>query len=549
MALHKIKPFRHFIVYLANSIIPKMPKAQNPFRRPNVHLFFFAISFCFGHSNSWAQTATWSENIAPILYENCTQCHIDGGIAPFSLVGYNKAKNYASSIAASTKSRTMPPWPADPKYRRYAHERILSTEEIEQINQWASNGTPEGDVSKAPADPIPKVGATLTQPTVNLKMPNYTVNTTSDEYRCFVLPAGLNTDQYLTAIEVVPGNRKVVHHVLVFYDTSSIPAKLDQADSKPGYLSFGGTGSPTSQLIGVYVPGQEPYQFPDGLGAKLLKNGSVILQIHYPSYVQNEVDSTRVLLKTTTETLRNMIIAPAVNHAQSLLNGPLYIPADQTKTFTSKFGLNNTISVFAVAPHMHLVGKSIKAFNVNGTDTTPIVNIPNWDFHWQRTYIMRQPLIFAKGSTIWGEGLYDNTAQNPNNPNSPPLAVSAGEGTKDEMMLVYFWVAGFVPGDEFKIVDFTPLKNISGSKLLKKTLVKVYPNPGTGNQLWLESQNPCVAYDLFDASGRKVKSGTPLYDHQLSGTLIQTNDIPSGCYQLNLRFADGQRHAQTWVKN
>lgn len=244
-----------------------------------------------------------------------------------------------------------------------------------------------------------------------------------------------------------------------------------------------------------------------------------------------------------------MIIAPAVNHAQSLQNGPLYIPADQTKTFVSKFTLNNTITVFAVAPHMHLVGKSIKAFNVNGKDTTPIVSIPNWDFHWQRTYVMRQPLIFAKGSTIWGEGLYDNTAQNPNNPNSPPVAVSAGEGTKDEMMLVYFWVAGFVPGDEFKIVDFTPLKNISGTKIAKKTWVKIYPNPGTGNQIWLESQNPCVAYDLFDASGRKVKSGTPLYDHQLSGTLIQTNDIPPGCYQLNMHFADGQKQAQTWVKN
>jgi mono/diheme cytochrome c family protein len=524
---------------------------SNSYKFPIAIRFAVLLVSIAGYSSQAikAQTITWSEHIAPILYNNCTQCHIDGGIAPFSLVGYSKAKAYSSSIAASTQNRSMPPWPADPKYRRYAHERILSTEEIEQISNWANNNTPEGDLSKAPADPKPKTGASITQPTLRLKMPNYTVNTNGDEYRCFVLPAGFTSDQFLTAIEVIPGNPKVVHHVLVFYDTSSIPSKLDQADPKPGYLSFGGTGSPTSQMIGVYVPGQEPYQFPDGLGAKLLKGGSVILQIHYPSYVQNEIDSTKVLLKTTTETLRNMIIAPAVNHAQSLQNGPLYIPADQTKTFVSKFTLNNTITVFAVAPHMHLVGKSIKAFNVNGKDTTPIVSIPNWDFHWQRTYVMRQPLIFAKGSTIWGEGLYDNTAQNPNNPNSPPVAVSAGEGTKDEMMLVYFWVAGFVPGDEFKIVDFTPLKNISGTKIAKKTWVKIYPNPGTGNQIWLESQNPCVAYDLFDASGRKVRSGTPLYDHQLSGTLIQTNDIPPGCYQLNLHFADGHKQAQTWVKN
>ena len=502
----------------------------------------------YSASSIKAQTVTWAENIAPILYNNCTQCHIDGGIAPFSLVGYNKAKAYASSIAAATQNRTMPPWPADPKYRRYAHERILSTEEIEQISHWAKNNTPEGDISKAPKEPKPNTGTTITQPTLRLKMPNYTVNTNSDEYRCFVLPTGFTADQFLTAIEVVPGNPKVVHHVLVFHDTSSIPAKQDQADPKPGYLSFGGTGSPTSQLIGIYVPGQEPYQFPDGLGAKLMKGGSIILQVHYPSYVQNELDSTKVLLKTTTQTLRNMIIAPAVNHTQSLQNGPLYIPADQTKTFISKFPLNNTVTVFAVAPHMHLVGKTIKAFNVNGKDTTPIVSIPNWDFHWQRTYIMRQPLIFLKGSTIWGEGLYDNTAQNPNNPNSPPVAVSAGEGTKDEMMLVYFWIAGFVPGDEFKIVDFTPLKNISKVKVSQKTWVKIYPNPTQGDRVWLESQNPCVAFTLHDAAGRAIKSGLPLYDNQLSGSLINVEGIPNGCYQLRLQFANGQHQTQTLIK-
>ena len=161
---------------------------------------------------------------------------------------------------------------------------------------------------------------------------------------------------------------------------------------------------------------------------------------------------------------------------------------------------------------------------------------------------MRQPLIFLKGSTIWGEGLYDNTAQNPNNPNSPPVAVSAGEGTKDEMMLVYFWIAGFVPGDEFKIVDFTPLKNISKVKVPQKTWVKIYPNPTQGDRVWLESQNPCVAFTLHDAAGRAIKSGLPLYDNQLSGSLINVEGIPTGCYQLRLQFANGQHQTQTLIK-
>lgn len=495
-----------------------------------------------------AQTVNWSEHIAPILYNNCTQCHIDGGIAPFSLVGYNKAKSYASSIAAATKNRTMPPWPADPTYRRYAHERILSSEEIEQISTWAKNGCLEGDPNKAPAEPKPKSGATLTQPSISLKMPDYMVSTTADEYRCFVLPTGITSDQFLTAIEVIPGNSKVVHHVLVFHDTSSTPVKLDKADPKPGYLSFGGTGSPSSQLIGLYVPGQDPYQFPDGLGIKLLKGGNIILQIHYPSYVQNELDSTRVLLKTTSQNLRNMIITPAVNHSQSLINGPLYIPADLTKSFVSKYVLNNTVTIFAVAPHMHLIGKSIRAFQVNGTDTIPIISIPKWDFHWQRTYTMRQPLIFQKGSTIWGEANYDNTAQNPNNPNSPPIAVSVGEGTKDEMMLVYFWAAGYVPGDENKIIDATPLKNISRVKNLNPTWVKIFPNPTQNDVIRLESQNPCTYFTLFDASGRIAKSGYPLYNDQLSGWIIRVDGITTGCYQLKLTFANGQTQFQTWIK-
>ena len=496
-----------------------------------------------------AQSVTWASNIAPILYNNCTNCHINGGIGPFSLVGYTKAKAYASSIAAATENKTMPPWPADPKYRRYAHERILSTEEIEQIKTWAKDGAPEGDASKAPEDPKPKSGNTILNATLSLKMPTYTVNTTADEYRCFVLPTQFTADNYLTAIEVVPGNPKVVHHVLVFHDTSAIPAKNDAKDPQPGYLSFGGTGSPTSQLIGVYVPGQEPYIFPDGLGAKLLKKGNIILQIHYPGYVQNQIDSTKVLLQTTTQTIRNMLIVPAVNHnSPTLINGPLYIPADQKKTFNTKTTLNNPITIFAVAPHMHLVGKSIKAFSINGKDTTPIVNIPNWDFHWQRTYVMRRPLILSKGTEIWGEANYDNTAQNPNNPNSPPIAVELGEGTKDEMMLVYFWLSGYNPGDEGMVIDGSALKNISSVKLFQSNRISIYPNP-SNNRIQLQSQNPCEFYELFDQQGRLVKSGIPELNNDLKSIGIDLKDINMGCFQLVTHFADGSKSSNRLIKN
>ena len=127
-----------------------------------------------------AQTPNWSEHIAPILYNNCTNCHIEGGIAPFSLVTYENAKTYSYGVKNSTGSRRMPPWPADVKYQRYAHERILSNEEIAAIAGWVDGGMPQGDTTLAPAKPKLKTGGSIVNPTLNLKMPDYSVKTTSD---------------------------------------------------------------------------------------------------------------------------------------------------------------------------------------------------------------------------------------------------------------------------------------------------------------------------------------------------------------------------------
>lgn len=492
---------------------------------------------------------TWATDIAPILYTNCTNCHNEGGIAPFSLIGYTNAKTYAANMASVTQSRKMPPWPADLNYHRYAKERILSFKEIETIATWVKEGSVQGDANKAPKDPSSVTTAVFSNPSIKLQMPKYTVNTTADEYRCFVLPTGITLDQYITGIEVIPGNRQVVHHVLVFQDTSGIPAKLDQADPKPGYLAFGGTGSNSSQLVGVYVPGQEPYIFPVGFGARILKNANIILQIHYPSGIQNSVDSTHVRINLSTNTLRPMIITPAINHLNtSLTNGPLYIPADQTKTFYSKTAINYKLSIFAVAPHMHLVGKSIKAYNVFGKDTTRFINIPEWDFHWQRTYEFNTPTIIEKGSTMWGEAYYDNTSNNLNNPNSPPKAVSLGEGTKDEMMLVYFWLTTYFPGDESIVIDKTALKNISAVVLPRVSQSSVYPNPGN-HLCQINSKIPIIGYELYNNQGQILKSSLKIESHLNNSTAINTDDLPNGIYFLKWTTESGSLHSARWIKS
>ncbi|MBL7810684.1 MAG: T9SS type A sorting domain-containing protein [Bacteroidetes bacterium] len=489
------------------------------------------------HSAATAQTPTWAEDVAPILYQNCTSCHIDGGIGKFSLVGYNQAKNWASGIKYQTQNRTMPPWPADPKYKRYAHERILSTEEIKTLADWVDGNTPQGDLSKAPVDPVAQTGILTPNPDKLLKMENYVATTNTDEYRCFVIPAGISSNQYLTSIEVIPGNRKAVHHVLVFYDTSKIPLQKDIADPKPGYIGFGGTGSSTSTLVGLWVPGAEPYAFPAGMGIQLLKNGYFILQIHYPGGLNSELDSTKVAMKLSSGPLRQVFISPPINHDGALQNGPLYIAPGTTKSFNAKYTLPLNVTAFAVGPHMHLIGRSIKAWAVNTNgDTTPLISIPKWDFHWQRQYSFRNPIKLTVGSTIWGQASYDNTTANPFNPNNPPLGVSVGEKTTDEMLLIYFWYTAYQAGDENIVIDGSTPKNI-GTVLLEPNheMAKAWPNP-TEDLVHLETTGfkpGLVNVKIYAATGQCLAELTETNIQERIS--LQVSHYPSGLYHIQVQ--------------
>jgi hypothetical protein len=439
-----------------------------------------AISFLLlAFANSNAQTVNWAKDIAPILYNNCGSCHIPGALSTLNLVGYSNAKNHGFSIYNKTVSREMPPWPANPDYKRYAHEKLLSGDEIQAISDWVYGGMPSGDTTKAPAPPTLPKGSLIVNPSLKLKMPDYVATTVDDEYRCFVMPTGLTTDQYLTQIEVIPGNQSAVHHVIVFHDTSKIPLNLDLADPNPGYVNFGGTGSNTSTIIGLWVPGQEPFYMPSGAGIKLLKKGYIIFQVHYPKGLKSVLDSTKVFMKLSAGPLREVAIASPLSHGATLTNGPLFIPANTTKTFYENYNLTANVSVFAVAPHMHLIGQHIKSYGVVGTDTTPFIDIPDWDFHWQRTYVFPKIQKLPTGMKLKAEAFYDNTVDNPSNPSSPPKNVSVGERTTDEMMLVFFWYMLYQAGDENIVIDTSSQKNLVASVVNPKanTIETFYPVP------------------------------------------------------------------------
>ena len=501
-----------------------------------MRLSLWLLAICSAPAIAVAQAPTWASDIAPIIYKNCSGCHITGGIAPFSLVGYNQAKPYAQSIKGAVQAKRMPPWPADPNYVRHAWERLLSGDEINAIAQWVDAGAPSGDLNLAPSDPQPKLGSSIVSPTFNMKAPDYNINTTTDEYRCFVIPTGLAQDAYVTEIEVVPGNRKAVHHVLVFADTSSIPDQLDANDPKPGYLGFGGTGSGTSNLLGLWVPGGEPLRMPSGMGMSILKGSKIILQVHYPGGITNEWDSTRVVLKTATGFLRNVWVTPFLNHSFSLQNGPLVINANQKRTFLAKYTTSTNATVLAVGPHMHLIGRSMLVYGLkpNG-DTQRFVNIPAWDFHWQGAYFFRKAMKVESGTNLFAEAFYDNTPSNPWNPNSPPKTVQLGEATTDEMLLNYFWFTYYLPNDENIVIDGSAIKNLVASdKKVTEPHMRFWPNPATGV---INLEFPAYAkreIGIYNLSGkliRKINSAEKELKMDVSG-------ISNGIYFL--RVTEGQ---------
>lgn len=411
-------------------------------------------AFCL--VSAMAQTPTWHQGVSCIIYTHCTPCHHEGGAGHFSLASHGEAYTWRNDIAAFTQAGLMPPWPPDPAYRSLAHERVLTQEEIDLLAAWVLAGAPEGDAAGALVPPLYDNGHVIVDPDITAIMPEYAIPpSSSDLYRCFVLDIDNAVDRHIKGLEVVPGNREVVHHVLVFQDTSGQARALDEAAIGPGYTSFGGIGVPSAKLVGIWVPGSEPYFSPPGMGIKLLAGADLVIQVHYPAGSGDRLDSTRVNIRLSDEPLiRDLAIDPILDHLITITNGPLAIPPNQVRTFKAEFTTPIPATITAIGPHAHLVCTSMRAYAVRPDgDTIPLIDIPQWDFRWQDLYSFRQPIFLPTGTKLHGEATYDNTAANANNPNSPPQWVFLGEATTDEMMLFYFaWTWGF-PSDASIVVD------------------------------------------------------------------------------------------------
>lgn len=487
-----------------------------------------------------AQSPTWSGGIAEIIYKNCTGCHHTGGSGPFSMMSYNQTFNNRTSIKSVVSQKIMPPWPPDINYSQHAFSRALPAQDIEAITRWIESGAQSGDLAKAPLPPVYNDAAGfIKDPELSISIPAYTLSSSQDEYRCFIDSTSLKKDMWMTALECIPGNAEIVHHVLIFKDNSERGFTMDSRDAGPGYVCFGSSGSSSAELIAAWVPGAQPFSLPKGFGVKLNAGTNIIIQVHYPGGFKGKTDQTKIKLRLTEAPQREAYLVPALNHETSMVNGPLVIPANSKKTFTEKFVTPLSFSLIGVAPHMHLIGSSIKTWAV-GPDQKeiPLISIPEWDFHWQGIYQFPTIKKIPAGSTLFSEASYDNTSSNHHNPNFPPKEVRVGEATTDEMMLTYFLFALYQNGDEKIIID-SSASLVSGASdiRLEKRNVSLSPNPsGSQSQAVLSFKSSAqdkVTISIFNLQGKQLYRHTESYpDSGVQSSILTPGPLATGIYLI-----------------
>jgi peroxiredoxin len=386
-------------------------------------------------------TVTYHRDVLPILQNHCQSCHRPGEVAPFALTTYKQAVNWAADIKGYTHNHKMPPWKpvAGPAFR---DERRLNEHEIATLAAWVDGGTPAGDPHDAPSPREFPRGWQLGQPDLVLTPNNdFQLGASGrDLFRCFVLPVDLPEDKQVVAVEVRPGNPSIVHHALVFTDSSGRARKLEEAgqqrekpdpdgDGGPGYTVSMGIGFLPSGGLGGWAPGQLARQLPPDTFFLIPKKSDVVIQVHYHRDGRVEKDQIRIGLYFAKE--------PMAKRMQGLaIPGRFwFIPAGaQDFEVKGSIWVDQDITIHSVMPHMHLLGKNIEV-----TMTPPegppqfLVAIKGWDYNWQETYLFREPIQVKAGTRFDIKAHYDNSDANPLNPNHPPRAVRFGEQTTDEM--------------------------------------------------------------------------------------------------------------------
>ncbi|MBK9107780.1 MAG: T9SS type A sorting domain-containing protein [Saprospiraceae bacterium] len=498
------------------------------------------ISFCLELSGQ-----TFSEDVADIIYTHCANCHRKGEIGPFPLTTYEEVKNRANSIRFVVESRYMPPWKADQNYQHYQNENFLEASEIQKIISWVDAGTPQGNPANEPALPNFPTGSQVGTPDLVLSFTQSYVHkgNNRDEYRYFVLPTGLTEDKELIALEMRPGNAKIVHHTLLWADATGLAKIEDEKSSEYGFSGGGSVGFLGDQLPG-FVPGQKPNLFPPGMSQRVPKGSDLVLQMHYAPSSIDQSDSSTVNLffakQASKRTVFNKIMLPT-----ELVNGPFVMPPESVKTFHGVYKVPIDVSLLGIWPHCHMLGKKWEVYaKLPNGDQIPLIKIDDWDFNWQGAYYFNKLIVLPKGSEVHGFATYDNSSNNPVNPNIPPKYVTWGEGTSDEMYYLPLSYVLYQPGDENLILDAELLEDDGPfSRFSQSGISAIYPNPAVGkvNVDFVLNKTQKIKLDLKDLLGNtlyNIINPASYYQGQHQIEYKLPDDIPSGFYMIELQTQD-----------
>ena len=370
-----------------------------------------------------AETITFNRHIAPIVLRNCAPCHRPGEAGPFSLLTYADVRRRAEQVARVTQIRFMPPWPPEPGYGDLAGSRRLTDAEVALIQRWVAEGTPEGPPSTPPSPPAFTEGWQLGPPDLVIEVPQpYTVPAEgTDVFRNFVLRPPLSGRRYVRAMELRPGDKRVVHHANVLLDRSGSARRRDARDPGPGFAGMdveleSDAFEPDSHFL-FWKPGSPPVPEPDDMAWRLDRGADLVLNMHLqPSGKREEVRPSIGLYFTDRAPTRVPMLLQ-LEH-----DGALDIPAgDSAFTVTDELTLPVEVTLLAVYPHAHYVGHEIQGTaRLPDGSTRWLVHIADWDLNWQAVYRLKQPMLLPKGTVVSMKWTYDNSSRNERNPHDPP---------------------------------------------------------------------------------------------------------------------------------
>ncbi len=378
----------------------------------------------------------YAKDVAPIIQRHCEGCHRPGQIGPFPLTNFEQVRAFKTEIKRATAERRMPPWSAVPGHGEFRNERRLTDDEIATIAAWVDGGAKPGNHKDRPAPVVYNDDWAFGKPDLVLTPDDEfeLAGNGVDEYRCFVMPSGVERTQFIQASEVRPGNRKIVHHVRNFADITGTARKLDAADPKPGFDCSLGMAAPYKRIgIGGWAPGITPEKQSEDIGVLMPGRADIVMEVHYHRNGLREKDRSSLGIWFHKARPRH------IQRSMPVANLGIRIPAGASRhQERASWTVAKPILATSILPHMHLLGTEMRV-----TATFPdgrvqdLVWAKPYDFNWQTTYRFKQHVRMPPGTRIDAVAWYDNSEGNPKNPNKPLKEIRWGEGTTEEMLVAF----------------------------------------------------------------------------------------------------------------